>query len=570
MGFLSKAKLGKAFTAVKSKADSVGFKSNLTDAATNLASKGTSAISGIAGAGTTVEGIKSLTSGLSGQGISTLTDKIPGLDLITPISGGGDIEKITGTAAKSGFNFAFSGGSGIGAIAGMMGAAQGVLGGLVSGAGLGGLAALAGPLAKISGGAFSKLSIVSELSKKVGDITSVAQSAFTGQLNKLTNVGIGLPVKDLIEKATSNIKGPITSILSNQSALKNLEVSNLIGQIDGGKLTDAAAFLNTKVKDNLSLVNSLEAIGDKSISSLTTEAKEALAEKFRLNPGLKEEYIEKNLATIPTAVADTVTASDEATKAMGEGTTPIAKLGENDSKWNGDNTGDDYNFSIINSYEELEAEFRAPDRDITEVIVNWTETFFDEDLTVKEIYTELASRKNNMHFHYLILRDGSIGKLAPIGEVTKHTSFGGWRAENSTISFFKNEDSHNKHSIGVAFVGGLSVGKGDYEEVRNDAILGNIDFDEVPNLTDYRDGTTYVDLQNNTFDQFMKIYYTVFPGGQAWAADDLTDNTAPGFSVLDYIKQRFDKVNTLLPTDEALPSKELKAKMIEKKNKELK
>ena len=94
MGFLSKAKLGKAFTAVKSKADSVGFKSNLTDAATNLASKGTSAISGIAGAGTTVEGIKSLTSGLSGQGISTLTDKIPGLDLITPISGGGgDIEK---------------------------------------------------------------------------------------------------------------------------------------------------------------------------------------------------------------------------------------------------------------------------------------------------------------------------------------------------------------------------------------------------------------------------------------------------------------------------------------------
>ena len=38
-----------------------------------------------------------------------------------------------------------------------------------------------------------------------------------------------------------------------------------------------------------------------------------------------------------------------------------------------------------------------------------------------------------------------------------------------------------------------------------------------------------------------------------------------GFSekvLLDYIKQRFNKVNTLLPTDEPLPSKELKAKMI--------
>jgi hypothetical protein len=567
MGFLNKAKLGKVLAGVKSKANAAGFKTDLIDAATNLASKGTSAISGIASAGATVEGVKSLTSGLSGQGISTLTDKIPGLDLITPISGGGDIEKITGAAAKSGFNFAFSGGSGTEAIAGLMSSAQGVLGSLVSGAGLGGLAALAGPLAKISGGAFNKLSIVSELSKKVGDITSVAQSAFTGQLNKLTNVGIGLPIKDLIEKATSNIKGPITSILSNQSALKGLDINTLIGQVDSGKLTDAAAFLNTKMKDNLSLVNSLGAIGDKSISSLTAVQKEALAEKFKLNPALKEEYIEKNLATIPTAVADTVTASNEATKAMGEGTTPIAKLGENDSKWNGDNTGDDYNFSIINSYEELEAEFRAPDRDITEVIVNWTETFTDENLTVKEIYTELASRKNNMHFHYLILRDGSIGKLAPIGEVTKHTSFGGWRAENSTISFFKNDASHNKHSIGVAFVGGLNVGKGDYEDVRNEAFLANIDFNE--DLTDYRDGTAYVDLQNNTFDQFMKIYYTVFPGGQAWAADDLTDNTAPGFSVLDYIKQRFNKVNTLLPTDEALPSKELKSKMIEKKNKEL-
>ena len=82
-------------------------------------------------------------------------------------------------------------------------------------------------------------------------------------------------------------------------------------------------------------------------------------------------------------------------------------------------------------------------------------------------------------------------------------------------------------------------------------------------MTEFRDGTSYVNLQNNSFDAFMKTFYTVFPGGQAWGLNDLAPNQdAPGFSVPDYTKQRFNKINIRTPIQNALSAKRLKAVMI--------
>ena len=39
-----------------------------------------------------------------------------------------------------------------------------------------------------------------------------------------------------------------------------------------------------------------------------------------------------------------------------------------------------YEFSYVNSEEELEAELRATNREITEVVVHWTGTFLNQDI----------------------------------------------------------------------------------------------------------------------------------------------------------------------------------------------
>ena len=568
MALITKDKLTQVFNNVNKKADAAGFKSAVTDATSNLTNKANSAISGVANVGTSSEGIKSLTSGLSGQGISQLTESVSGLDLLTPIAEDQeDIAKITGTTINDGFNFAFSGGSGTEAIAGMMQSAQTTLSTL-TGAASGGLSALAGTLSTISGGNFSVGNILGELAKSASTIVSTAQGSLLGKLDSLTNVGIGFPVKDLIEKTTNNIGGPLSQIINNQGSLKADQVKEIISQVDAGNILDPSKVLASKIKDSTSLVSSLNALGNKNIKNLTDVEKEALAIKMDETPGLKEEYIESTLNDIETSAAVNVDTALPSTEAMGKSTTPTQNIGDNEAQWDGDNTKADYEFSTVASYEELESEFRSAERDITEVIVNWTETFTDEDLTVKEVFKEMQSRNANIACHYLILKDGSIGRMAPIGNKTAHTKFGGWKADKSTIQI-KNGLSHLIYSIGISFVGGLNVSKGDLQTLRegnqedvideaNPIAGGGID-----DLTEFRDGTSYVNLQNNSFDAFMKTFYTVWPGGQAWGLNDLAPNQdAPGFSVPDYTKQRFNKINIRTPIQNALSSKRLKTVMI--------
>ena len=51
--------------------------------------------------------------------------------------------------------------------------------------------------------------------------------------------------------------------------------------------------------------------------------------------------------------------------------------------------------------------------------------------------------------------------------------------------------------------------------------------------------------QFNTFDTFMRAFYTVVPGGQAWGHNDIdhTRRSDPHFNVPQYIKNKFNKIN---------------------------
>ena len=76
MPSINKDTLTQVFNNVNDRADAAGFKNAVTDAISNSTNKANSAISGVANVGTSSEGIKSLTSGLSGQGISQLTESV--------------------------------------------------------------------------------------------------------------------------------------------------------------------------------------------------------------------------------------------------------------------------------------------------------------------------------------------------------------------------------------------------------------------------------------------------------------------------------------------------------------
>jgi hypothetical protein len=607
MAFLSKKLSIKSLVGkLKGKLGKIGgsltkFAGKLAGAAKGLITKATSALSGALGVGGIKEGIKSLTSGISGQGVTQLTSGAAGNLLTSIIGGAGDIDKITGGSSSAGFNFAFSGGSGASAIASMMGAAQSTLKDLTASLIPTGLSAITGKigdsLSKITG--ILPKNIIGAITESATDIVFGAQADIFKKFDAVTNVGLGQVMKDIVEDTTGRIGIPIDLITSNQGEkLAGKVKAEVMKAIDAGNVFDAAKTLNDKVKDSKALFTQLEVLKLPSIVGLTTAAKDALIAKWEKDHPFRQSFIEESLAEIETSVSSAI-ANEELTEAMGVSTTPVKSLTEGSEKWEGDamldlgiGTIDErfYKFEKVNSYPELESEIRSVSRDITEVIVNWTDTFKSngqralEGITVYDIFNEFANRGVNCHFHYLIFPNGDLVKMAPIGVETNHTSFGGWKSGKKTIEI-ANKDSHNKHSIGIAFVGGIDAfapptGRHEtYRQTFNDRSrfgkealrknTGKQFFRKYP--IDYRKSVnSYSTSQNKTFYEFMKTYYTIWPGGQAWGLNDLDiDQEGPGFSVSDYVFTQFEKVNTQTSEEKALSSKELKAKMIANKIKEL-
>jgi hypothetical protein len=516
------------------KANVAGFKGQALNAVANLISTNGSILKGVAAVGAVEGGIKALTGN-----VSQLTDAVPGLK--TPIGGGtsGDIEKITGTIAAAGLNVAIAGGSGSGAIGEMLRAGEGVVSRLLGSTSIG-LSGFTGVLSKVSG--LSVGNVIGDLALNSGGILGTAAGALSQNLNRLTNVGIGQPIKDLIEKTSGNIGNTLSAITANQGKLLPNDVKDLIGKVDGGLLNDAANIISNKVSNGNDLITSLGNLGNNVLKNLSAEAKAELAKKIDANPALKKQYIEEALANIKTNAADVVDKGKSNNTAVGKSTSPDKQIGGKDSTWNGDSTSDDRHFDIVTSFEELESELKAAERDITEVIVNWTESYNSENLTPNDIFKEIKSRKSNGHWHFLIFPTGTITKVAPVGETTNHTSFGGWKRGDTATLSIPNKDSHNKHSIGIAFVGGL----------------------------DDDNNTFITERHQESFTKFMRTFYKVYPGGQAWGARDLIGLDQgyenPGFDVQDYVKSIFNKVNTTAADEKALGAKDLKAKMIENAN----
>lgn len=166
-------------------------------------------------------------------------------------------------------------------------------------------------------------------------------------------------------------------------------------------------------------------------------------------------------------------------------------------------------FPYVSSVEELQAEMRNIQRDVTEVVVHWSETPTNKNIGSEEINAiHLENGLNGIGYHYVIRRDGSLQRGRPVNIQGEHSV----------------KNGHNDRSIGIVFVGGINVPS------------------ETPNLLDFLSVQSLTRSQFNTFDHFCRAFYNVFSGGQILGHSDVDELTNdPGFDVRAYVKANFDK-----------------------------
>jgi N-acetyl-anhydromuramyl-L-alanine amidase AmpD len=160
----------------------------------------------------------------------------------------------------------------------------------------------------------------------------------------------------------------------------------------------------------------------------------------------------------------------------------------------------------ISSVEELEAEMSNIYRPISEIIVHWSETFTNANLTADDL--ELLTGAGTNAYHLIIKRDGSIERGVPLNEKGNHCQTLG----------------HNEYSIGVCLVGGLNVAS------------GSKDIFESPS------SRSITRSQYNTLYEIFRVFFMRFPGGQALGHMEIDPTQSdPGFEVRDYVYNNFNK-----------------------------
>tara|TARA_Y100001972_G_scaffold108362_1_gene138322 strand:- start:527 stop:1981 length:1455 start_codon:yes stop_codon:yes gene_type:complete len=230
------------------------------------------------------------------------------------------------------------------------------------------------------------------------------------------------------------------------------------------------------------------------------------------NSTLSPTEIEKKLDEVP--VSQNSVVDSQVKDLVGNKSVPNYELLSSQERlWLGENTPTfgSYTFDIIGTKEELIAEIRNSSRDITEIVVHWTASFKNQNLTAEDIHEwHLDKGYTGIGYHYIIQRDGKLQRGRPLNLIGDHA----------------HEFNHNQYSIGIAFVGGY-----------NCATL-------TKNPDRFLSSESFTQSQWTTFEMFCEAFYAVIPAGQAWGHNDVSKmNTDPGFNVQTYVKRKFNKEN---------------------------
>jgi N-acetylmuramoyl-L-alanine amidase len=328
----------------------------------------------------------------------------------------------------------------------------------------------------------------------------------TSAVNNYLDKGFGQPLKDLVEATNS----PVGNIVSQLSQDTGKLIPNAIKkQING--LVDSKSFLGAaEILSPFSNINVFD--------------------------------IETTLSGINTEISANVFQTNAAFAALGESTAKINSLGTNDKSWlgsstvvkksgavtssknySGSNTTTEqgtYEFTIISSMEELEAEIQGASREITEVVIHWTANFIDQmNIGAEDVHKwHLQRGFNGCGYHYIIRRDGSIQRGRPINIEGAHAK----------------DFGHNNYSIGISHVAGYNCSA------------------STPSSqwSKYISGESITAAQFKAQKDFLRAFYNVIPGGQVLGHYQCTTSNKvdpvgdhPSWDVDDYIYSHFGKKN---------------------------
>lgn len=478
---------------------------------------------------------------------TTGADKIQGiLSLITGLGVDvGNLQSITAVASPEGLLNA-----GKEFAEGKIGAFDGAsaISGLVDGA----ITGVADQLNQQVGGA---LAAVSNVNKTVSRITSIDSDGF-GELvyTKVADVVSGGPTdsaefNSAITNATNAIPDIETLVTKADEIKQNLvgaktDLSNLSGGKDGGevlasvqnqaakrseytkKADEYKGIVRTRVAGNsgrgiiqsistetLTTIQKQVKAFAPSISDADTERVIALSQGDRVDESTAVKILyqltQKDVNVIKTFLNSIDTTIASATKA--ELSEVVFEdpyvIGSYLKGWK--QGADDPDFPYVSSVEELQAEVAKIDRELTEVIVHWTETATNKNIGSEEINGwHLAAGLEGIGYHYVIRRDGSLQRGRPVNIAGQHTP------------------ARDDKSLGIVFVGGVNVPTG------------------TPNFENFLSAQSLTRSQLNTFDQMVRTIYRVYSGINFFGhvdVDPTGESIDPGFDVPDYVRTRFGK-----------------------------
>lgn len=343
------------------------------------------------------------------------------------------------------------------------------------------------------------------LGKKISNYELKSLAVANGIDAQLGQVGLGgfLPniVNDITGQARNIINGALTGRLDTSGSQISVDkiTANLTSSIITG--TGKANIENIPVSnDRISELagDALDAAADVNFGDMTPGDQDTLTGEVIKNVTDAIDAAEdlgKDVGEFRDTIAGTIGASDDLPGP------PPYEIGTEDVNVT---AGSNY----VSSVEELEAEMGSMTRDISEIIVHWSETFSNANLTASELTTVTGSGDNA--YHLIIKRDGSVQRGVPMNSVGAHCPTLG----------------HNQYSIGVCLVGGLNVAS---------------DADDLYEATSARGITR---SQYNSLYQIFKAFYSQYPGGQALGHGEIDPSQDdPGFAVRDYAYNLFNKTS---------------------------
>lgn len=381
------------------------------------------------------------------------------------------------------------------------------------------------PIVGVATGAVSSLNkATSSVQNIAGDISSTLSQATT-QINtavqQINNtVETIKEAKDFIDNAPVRLESAISKINNGMGKAANdikKFVDGVNTALDGGLASVVENITESLLGNARRIINGITGlegvkfeIDEKDLSFVLNLLSANSQSKLGQAAAFLEKWsdLPRNEIIQQLAGIDNKISSNLATAA---GSIPVTtkNIDTGIATWSYENTPKDHVFSYVSTHEELEIDLKSIQREITEVVVHWTEHYNNQDVGSEEIQDLLSRAGDSLPYHYLIRKDGSLQRGRP------NELLGG---------AFNN--NHELYAIQIAFVGGINapVGTKDYKKFLSEQSL-------TPD-------------QIATFQQFCSTAYLAYPGIQILGHNDI-DRTQrdPGFDVIQQMEHLFGKVS---------------------------